>query len=295
MQNMMDKFDIAFPNLGIYLEDIPSGFTVWGFEIAFYGVIMALSILAGILLAVRMAKVTGQNPEIYWDFAIYAIIFSVIGARLYYVIFQWEEYKDNLLKIFNLRTGGLAIYGAVIAAALTVLVYCRIKKYNPLQMADTGAYGLVLGQIIGRWGNFINREVFGGYSDGLFAMRIPVEAVRDKSDITAEIRAHMEEGTNYIQVQPTFLYESAWNTALLLVMLLYRKHQKFRGEIALLYLGGYGLGRFIVEGIRTDRLLIPGTDIAVSQLVGIFCFAGALITDVVVRITLKSRKDNKTK
>lgn len=295
MQNMMDKFDIAFPNLGIYLEDIQSGFTVFGFEIAFYGVIMALSILAGILLAVRMAKVTGQNPEVYWDFAIYAIIFSIIGARLYYVIFQWDEYKDNLLKIFNLRTGGLAIYGAVIAAVLTVLVYCRIKKYNPLQMADTGAYGLVLGQIIGRWGNFINREVFGGYSDGLFAMRIPVDAVRDKSDITAEIRAHMAEGTNYIQVQPTFLYESAWNVAILLVMLLYRKHQKFQGEIALIYLGGYGLGRFIIEGLRTDRLLVPGTDIAVSQLVGIFCFAGALITDVVVRITLKTRKDNKTK
>lgn len=287
MQNMMDKFDIAFPNLGIYLKDIPYGFNVWGFEIAFYGVIMALSILAGILLAVRMAKVTGQNPEVYWDFAVYAIIFSIIGARLYYVIFQWDEYKDNLLKIFNLRTGGLAIYGAVIAAIITVLVYCKIKKYNPLQMADTGAYGLVLGQIIGRWGNFVNREVFGGYSDGLFAMRIPVDAVRDKSDITTEIQKHMIEGTNYIQVQPTFLYESVWNVVILIIMFLYRKYQKFHGEIALIYLGGYGLGRFIIEGIRTDRLLIPGTGIAVSQLIGIVCFIGAVVVDVAVRIGIK--------
>ncbi len=287
MQNMMEKFDIAFPNLGIYLEDLPTGFTVFGFYIAFYGVIMALSVLAGILLAVRMAKKTGQNPEVYWDFAVYAIIFSIIGARLYYVIFQWDEYKDNLLGIFDLRAGGLAIYGAVIGAVVTVLVYCRCKKYNPLLMADTGAYGLVLGQIMGRWGNFVNREVFGGYSDGRFAMRIPVEAVRDRSDITADIRAHMVEGTNYIQVQPTFLYESAWNTAILFLMLLYRKHQKFRGEIALIYLGGYGLGRFIIEGMRTDRLLIPGTGIAVSQLIGILCFIGAVSTDLIVRICQK--------
>lgn len=290
MQNMMDTFDIAFPNLGIYLEDIQRGFTIFGFEIAFYGVIMALSVLAGILLAVRMAKITGQNPEVYWDFAVYAIIFSIIGARLYYVIFQWDEYKDNLLNILNLRTGGLAIYGAVIAAIIAVLVYCRIKKYNSFQMADTGAYGLILGQIIGRWGNFVNREVFGGYSDGLFAMRIPVDAVRDKSDITTEIQEHMIEGTNYIQVQPTFLYESAWNVVILIIMLLYRKHQKFHGEIALIYLGGYGLGRFIIEGIRTDRLLIPGTGIAVSQLIGIVCFIGAVAVDVVVRICIKKRE-----
>lgn len=294
MQNMMEKMDIAFPNLGIYLEDLPTGFTVFGFYIAFYGVIMALSILAGILLSVRMAKVSGQNPEVYWDFAIYAILFSIIGARLYYVIFQWDEYKDNLLGIFNLRSGGIAIYGAIIAAIITVLVYCKIKKYNPFQMADTGAYGLILGQIIGRWGNFVNREVFGGYSDGLFAMRIPVDAVRDKSDITEEIRMHMEEGTNYIQVQPTFLYESAWNVVVLLIMLLYRKHQKFHGEIALIYLGGYGLGRFFIEGIRTDRLLIPGTGIAVSQLIGIVCFIGAMVADLAVRVCLKKRKSGES-
>lgn len=286
----MGGMDIAFPNLGIYLKDVQQGIDIFGFFVAFYGILIALGVLAGILMAVKMAKVTGQDPEVYWDFAIYAVIFSVIGARLYYVIFQWNEYKDNLLGIFNLRNGGLAIYGAVIGAFITAFVYCKMKKYNPFRLADTGVYGLILGQIIGRWGNFVNREVFGGYSNGLFAMRIPVEAVRDRSDITADIKAHMLEGTNYIQVHPTFLYESVWNLMILVIMLIYRKYQKFHGEICLIYLGGYGLGRFIIEGIRTDQLLIPGTQIAVSQMVGIVCFVGAIVTDVVVRICIKKKE-----
>lgn len=292
MLDIMGNMDIGFPNLGLYLKDLPSGFSVFGFWIAFYGICIAIGVMAGILMAARMAKVTGQNPEIYWDFAIYAIIFSVIGARLYYVAFEWDYYKNDLMQIFNTRNGGLAIYGAVIGAFLTGFVYCKIKKLNPLQIIDTGVYGLILGQAIGRWGNFFNREVFGGYTDGLFAMRIPVSAVRDRSDITADIAAHMSESTNYIQVHPTFLYESVWNLLVLGAMLLYRKRQKFHGEIMLLYLGGYGLGRFIIEGIRTDRLLIPGTDIAVSQLLALICFVGAIIADVVVRIVLKKKGIN---
>ena len=292
MQQMMDNMDIAFPNLGIYLENVKSGFSVFGFYIAFYGVIIAIGVMAGIFMAAHMAKKSGMDEDVIWDFAIYAVIFSVIGARLYYVAFQWEEYKGNLLSILNLRNGGLAIYGAVIGAFITLFIYCKIKKRNPFQIGDASVYGLILGQIIGRWGNFVNREVFGGYSDGLLAMRIPIAAVRDKSDITADIKAHIVEGTNYIQVQPTFLYESLWNLMILILMLLYRKFQKFHGEICLLYLGGYGIGRFIIEGIRTDRLLIPGTNIAVSQLVGIVCFVGAIVTDVIVRICLAKKEKN---
>lgn len=292
MLDMMGSMDIAFPNLGLYLKDVPSGFSVFGFWIAFYGIFIAIGVLAGILMAVHMAKVTGQDPEIYWDFAIYAIVFSVIGARLYYVAFEWQYYKDNLLEIFNTRNGGLAIYGGVIGAFLTGFVYCKIKKLNALRIIDTGVYGLILGQAIGRWGNFMNREVFGGYSDGLFAMRIPVSAVRDHTDITPDIAAHMTDATNYIQVHPTFLYESVWNLLVLLAMILYRKYQKFHGEIALLYLGGYGIGRFVIEGIRTDQLLIPGTNIAVSQLLALICFVGAILIDVIVRIYIKKKGIN---
>lgn len=286
----MGAMDIDFPNLGIYLHNVPKGFTIFGFEIALYGVIIGIGVLAGILLAAKVAKATGQDADVYWDFAIYAVIFSIIGARIYYVIFMWDMYRDDLLSIFNIRQGGLAIYGGVIAAFITLFVYAKLKKQNALRMADTGVAGLILGQVIGRWGNFTNREVFGEYTDNLFAMRLPIEAVR-RSDISESIAAHITEGVNYIQVHPTFLYESFWNLCLLVVVLLYWKHKKFEGEIALLYLGGYGLGRAWIEGIRTDQLFIPGTQLPVSQLLGLLLFAGAVICDIVVRIREKNKKN----
>jgi len=288
----MNAGDIAFPHLGIYLKDVPRSFSVFGFEIAFYGLIIGLGVLAGILMAGRQARVTGQDPDLYWDFAIYAVIFSIIGARVYYVIFSWDYYKDDLLSIFNLRRGGLAIYGGVIAAFITLFVYGRIRKAKPLLMGDTAMPGLLLGQVIGRWGNFMNREVFGEYYDGLFSMQLPVEAVRAR-DISENIAAHIPEGANYINVHPTFLYESLWNLAVLVLMLLYYKHKKFDGELCLFYLGGYGLGRFIIEGIRTDTLFIPGTTIPVSQVLALVMLIFAVAADAVVRIKIK-KKTNKT-
>ncbi|MGN1146190.1 MAG: prolipoprotein diacylglyceryl transferase [Acetatifactor sp.] len=279
--------DIAFPNLGIYLENVPKKFTVFGFDIALYGCIIAFGIMAGILLAVHDAKVTGQNPDIYWDFAIYAVIFSVIGARIYYVVFAWDNFKNNLWSIFDTRSGGMAIYGSVIAAFITLFVFCKIKKINPFQMGDTGVLGLILGQIIGRWGNFTNREAFGEYTDSLLAMRLPIESVR-AWEITDRIAAHITEGVDYIQVHPTFLYESMWNLFILILMLLYRRHKKFHGEMCLFYLGGYGLGRFLIEGLRTDQLLLPGTTLAVSQLLSLCLFVFSVSTDIIIRV--RSRK-----
>ncbi|MDE5892255.1 MAG: prolipoprotein diacylglyceryl transferase, partial [Acetatifactor sp.] len=173
MQDIMGVNDIAFPNLGLYLRNIPQGFTVFGFYISLYGVIIAIGVMAGISIAAHLAKKTGQDPDDYWDFAIFGVIFGLIGARIYYVVFEWDSYKDNLLEIFNVRGGGMAIYGGVIAAFTTLFVWCKIKKRDPRQIGDTAMAGLLLGQIIGRWGNFTNREVFGEYSDGLLAMRIP--------------------------------------------------------------------------------------------------------------------------
>ncbi len=282
MQDIMGNMDIAFPNLGIYLRDVPKSFSVFGFTIALYGVIIAIGVLGGVLLAAHVAKLEELDADLIWDFAIYAIIFSIIGARIYYVVFRWDAYKDNLLDVFNLRNGGLAIYGAVIAAFLTLWIYCRRKKQSFLQIADICVPGLVLGQIIGRWGNFTNREVFGEYTDNLLAMRLPAQMVRT-ADISETIAAHMAEGTNYIQVHPTFLYESLWNLALLCIMLVYRKHKKFEGEQWLLYLGGYGLGRAWIEGIRTDTLFIPHTTVAVSQVLAAALFVTALAADIYVR------------
>ena len=261
---------IHFPNLGIHLENVGKTISVFGFEIAYYGMIIGLGVVAGILMATHLAKKTGQDPDVYYDLAIYAVILSVIGARLYYVIFSWEYYKDDLLSIFNLREGGLAIYGGVIAAVITVAVYCKIKKLSFGVLADTACPGLILGQILGRWGNFFNREAFGQYTDSLLAMQLPLDAVRS-SDVTEMMRNNMEviDGISYIQVHPTFLYESLWNVGILVLMLWRSKHKTFNGEILLTYLFGYGIGRFLIEGLRTDQLLIPGTSIAVSQVLAI--------------------------
>ena len=259
--------DISFVNLGITIEHLRNSITIFGFRIAFYGIIIGIGMLAGMAVAFSDAKRRGQDPDMYLDFALYAIIFSIIGARLYYVIFEWDMYKDNLLQILNLRAGGLAIYGGVIGAVLTLLVFTRIKKVSFFSMADSGVLGLITGQIIGRWGNFFNCEAFGGYTDNLLAMRIKMSLV-NPSMISQELldRQIVEDGTAYIQVHPTFLYESLWNLGVLLFMLWYRKRKRFDGEMLWLYFLGYGLGRVWIEGLRTDQLKLPGTPLAVSQL-----------------------------
>ena len=258
--------NINFPHLGIYLENVGKSITVFNFEIAYYGMIIGLGVLAGIALAAILAKRTGQNPDTYYDLATYAVIISIIGARLYYVIFSWDYYKDNLLSIFNLRQGGLAIYGGVIAAIITTYVFAKRKKVSFGLLLDTAGPGLILGQIIGRWGNFFNREAFGGYTDSFLAMQLPVDMVR-KSDITEQMLEFAEviDGVTYIQVHPTFLYESLWNLGVLIIMLLWIKRKKFNGHIFMIYLLGYGIGRFWIEALRTDQLLISGIGLPVSQ------------------------------
>lgn len=282
----MNAGDIVFPNLGIYLKDVPRSFNIFGFDIYFYGLIIGIGVIAGILMAAHVAKTSGQNPDIYWDFALYAVICSVIGARIYYVLFSWNEFKGNPLRIFNIRQGGLAIYGGVIAAFITLFVYAKVKKQNALLMGDTSMAGLILGQAIGRWGNFMNREVFGEFYDGLLSMQLPISAVRDQGDITENIMAHIPEGANYINVHPTFLYESLWNLLVMVLILLWRKHKRFDGELCLLYFAGYGLGRFFIEGIRTDTLFLPGTVIPVSQALSLLMIVFAVTADVIVRVRM---------
>ena len=265
--------EISFPNLGIYLKNVGKSIDLFGIEIAYYGIIIGTAILLGFWIAAREAKRTGQNPENYLDMGIIGVIAGIVGARLYYVIFSWDMYKDNLLDIFNLREGGLAIYGGVIAAVISVLVLAKVKHLSAPQIFDTIAMALLNGQMLGRWGNFFNREAFGGYTDSLFAMRLPLDAVRS-SDVTEQMRRHIEriDGVSYIQVHPTFLYGSLWCMVLLIILFAYRKHKKYEGELFLMYLFGYGLGRFWIEGLRTDQLLLPGVGIAVSQLL-----AGAIV------------------
>lgn len=288
MPDIMGQMDIAFPNLGIYLKNVPKSFEVFGITIALYGVIIGLGFFLALLLISKMAKVTGQNSEDYWDVAVYIIVFSIIGARLYYVFFSWDYYKDNPISILYIRNGGLAIYGGVIAGFLTLFIYTKIKKKSFFLFGDTIMYGLVLGQILGRWGNFTNREAFGEYTNGMLAMRLPVEAIRNH-EITQLMQDNMIQGTNFVQVSPTFLYESLWNLCVLIIMLIYCKHKKFDGENVLLYLGGYGLGRAWIESLRTDQLIMHSTGLPVSQMLAICLVVFAVVTDTVVRLRLKKK------
>lgn len=273
-------YDISFPHLGIELEHVGKSVSVFGFGIAYYGIIIGAAILIGFLIATSEAKRTRQNPDDYLDMGIIGVIVGIVGARLYFVIFSWDLYKDNLLDIFNLREGGLAIYGGVIGAVIATFVLARIKRLSPFQILDTIALALLNGQMLGRWGNFFNREAFGEYTDSLFAMRLPLDAVRS-GDVTELMRENMEQinGISYIRVHPTFLYESVWCCILLILLFQYRKHKKYEGELFLLYIFGYALGRVWIEGLRTDQLLLPGIGLPVSQVLAgcIVIFAGAAL------------------
>lgn len=271
-------YDLRFVHLGITIEHLQNHITIFGFSIAFYGIIIGIGMLLGITLAARDAERRGIGEDTVYDFALLGIVCGVIGARLYYVFFRWDNYRGNLLEILNLRAGGLAIYGGVIGGILSLMVYCRRKKQNFLNLADSLILGVLVGQILGRWGNFFNAEAFGRYTDSLFAMQLRRDIVNPIM-INSALLQHLVRvnGVDYIQVHPTFLYESVWNLCLLLFLLRYRAKKRFTGEIFFLYLGGYGLGRVWIEGLRTDSLLVPGTGIAVSQALAGVCVLVALL------------------
>lgn len=277
--------DINFPNLHIYLKNVGKSVDIFGFSIAYYGIIIAIGMLLGILLIMYLGKKAGIDEDAGLDVCIYSLVFGIIGARLYYVAFQWDLYKDNLLQIFNLREGGLAIYGGVLAGMVACIVVCKCKKLSFFQVADIVMPGVLVGQIMGRWGNFFNREVFGGYTNNIFAMELPLNAVRSMDDITQEMISHgrMVGDVMYVQVHPTFLYESLWNLLLLIFLLWYTKRKKFDGELFFDYLFFYGLGRFWIEGVRTDQLKLWGTGIPVSQVVAVVMMIVSVIAYVIMR------------
>ena len=279
---------IRFPHLGIYLPNVGKTISVFGFDIAYYGITIAIAMIVGISIALHEAKRTGQNQDTYLDLLMLTMLTSVVGARIYYVIFSWDNYKDNLGEILNIRNGGLAIYGGIIAGAITVFIYSKITKMKFLQIADTVCMGLAAGQIIGRWGNFFNREAFGEYTNNLLAMQLPVSAVR-KNEITSAMWNHVVTigGAEYIQVHPTFLYEGLWSFMVLLFLFWFRKRKKFEGELFFCYLAGYGAGRFWIESLRTDQLLLPGIHVPVSQMLS------AVLVVVSLSVIICKRRKNR--
>ena len=285
----MEHGDIAFPNLNIWLHNVPKNFSVFGFTIALYGCLVATGIMLGVLMAVHDRKSRGLPTEPVWDVITYGIIIGILGARAYYVIFAWDYYKDNLLSIFNLRQGGLAIYGGITAGFITVIIISRLHKEKPLEICDSIALGFPVGQIIGRWGNFFNREAFGGWSENLLSMRLPIQDVR-ANDISPGIEQHVTAGMDYIQVHPTFLYEGMWNLCVLILLYLYRKHKKFSGEVFFLYLFGYGLGRIWIESLRTDQLIAPVLGVPVSQIVAGACIVASAGVIIFKRLSDKNNR-----
>ncbi len=237
----------------------------------------ALCIVSGLILAVYLASKEAPKKNILsddiLDFILIAFPLAIIGARLYYVIFRFDYYSQHMGEIFAIWNGGLAIYGGLITGAIVLYFFADRRLINTWDFLDIAAPSVMIAQSLGRWGNFFNREAFGEYTDCLFAMRLPVDAVRP-GDITELMRENMQriDGVSYIQVHPTFLYESLWCAGLLIILFLYRKHKKYEGELFLMYLFGYGAGRVWIERLRTDQLVLPGIGFPVSELL-----AGCLV------------------
>ncbi len=242
---------VSFPGLGLEFTIYRVAFTVFGHSIYWYGVIIAMGFLLAALYCARQAPRFGLNSDQLTDMLIFAVPLSIIGCRLYYIIFYLDDFKTtvngvetlNFAKMVRIWDGGLAIYGGIIAGILTLLVFCKVKKINFFAFADLGVQGLLIGQLVGRWGNFMNVEAYGGETDSLLRMGITV-------------------GGKYAEVHPTFLYESCWNlVGLCLLYLMVRKWRKFDGQIFLSYLVWYGFGRSMIEGLRTDSLYFFGLEL----------------------------------
>lgn len=261
---------IIFPNLGLEFEHVGTGISIFGFEITFFGIFLGLSLLLGIGLTMAEAYSSGQNLDEYLNLSIITVLAALLGARLYYVIFQFGNYKSAIWNIFLFRKGGLDFYGALIAGAVTILIYGYFQKVSSGKILDTASIGLAAGQILCTWGAYFNRECFGDYTDGLFAMQIPLNSV-SYGAVTENMRKHIEmiDGERFIQVRPLFLAAFIWSIVVLVVVILYKYRKKFEGELFLVYLLAYSVGRFMIEGARVDVLTIPGIGWKVSRVVAV--------------------------
>ena len=262
MPTMLRDAAISFPMLGDLTLDFPASFTLFGHEFYLYGVVMANAFIAAVFYASKRAPRMGIKGDDIFGLVLWVLPIAIVGCRVYYVIAEWDRYKDNLLDIFKIWEGGIAMYGGTIAGVLTVIVWSRAKKIPFAATLDAASSGLILGQVIGRWANFVNREAFGG-----------------ETDIFCRMGLTTPDGTTYY-VHPTFLYESLWNLVGFIIIdrwWLRKGHRKYDGQVFLFYVFWYGAGRSWIEGLRTDSLYIPGTNIRTSQLVAALSALTALV------------------
>ena len=283
---------IRFPGLKLILDYVPKSFEIFGFEITIYGVLIAVGMLLGIFFVVLEARRNHEEPDAYLDLAIITLITGVIGARLLYAAFSWSLYKNDPGQILNVRSGGMLFYGGLLGGVLGGIVYCRIRKKSFWKMADLACMGILIGQIIGKWGSFFNRESFGEYADNIFSMQIPLTVVR-AGEVTTTMRENLQmvDGVSCILVQPLFLYESLWCLLVLMLLMMHLRRRVFQGEIFLRYLAGYGLGRFVIQWMRTDKVFFPGTEIDVSLVISgvLFVLCTVIVTVKIVMAKKRAR------
>ena len=273
MPTMMRDAAISFPMLGNLTLNFPASFsfTLFGheFTIYLYGVVMAIAFLTAVFYASKRAPRVGIKSDDIFSLVLWVLPIAIVGCRIYYVISEWDRFKDDLISILYIWEGGIAMYGGTIAGAITVVVWSKCKKIPFGATLDVGGSALILGQVIGRWANFVNREAF-GYETDIFC----------RMGLT-------RPGEETVYVHPTFLYESLWNLIGFIIIDRYwyqKGHRKYDGQIFLFYVFWYGTGRAMVEGLRTDSLYIPGTNIRTSQLVAA---CSAVIALVVLLVNIK--------
>lgn len=283
---LSENTPIGFPGLGIDSIDPPSGFNPFGidFEVKFYGVIIAFGLFLAVLYCMKRCKEFGLTRDNVLDIALVGVPCAIVGARLYYVLLYGTPFNQWL----RIRDGGLAIYGGVIGSILGFGIYCLISKERRkrfLPSMDMAGLGLLIGQSIGRWGNFFNREAFGSYCDNFLAMRLPEKCINGLADspAIALLKEKAVEGgyEGFVQVHPTFLYESLWNVAGLILIHFLSKKRRFDGQIFVYYIAWYGLGRFFIEGLRTDSLM--SGSLRASQVIALVSFvAGVVLLTVIL-------------
>lgn len=276
---------ISFPKWGLEFPVYSEAFKIFGFSIKWYGILIMVGLLLAVIYCFRRMKSFGIDDDRANDAVFAGFIGAVIGARLYYVIMSWDQYKDDLSAIFSIQNGGLAIYGGFIGAVLVGGIVAKIRKLRLLPLLDLTGLGFLIGQAIGRWGNFFNHECFGSNTElpwGMTSPRIQAELKANASDILSLTGVTVDPS---LPVHPCFLYESLWCILGFVLLHLYSKRRKFDGELFFMYIGWYGLGRMFIEGLRTDSLMVG--HLRISQLVAGICFVGAIAAIIFMRHKIK--------
>lgn len=283
VERITELNEIRFPKLGWTFNIDPTAFKIGNVEIQWYGIIITLGLLLALIYCFPKMKRFGLDADRTIDAVIGGVIGGIIGARVYYVIFNWDEYKGNFKEMLNTRNGGLAIYGGIIGALLIGLLICKLRKIKILPMLDITVLGFLIGQGVGRWGNFINQEAFGTNTDSFLGMtggRIQ-QTIINQTQIGGEMYSNGNVTMLWENpVHPCFLYESLWCLLGFVLLSAWSKRRKYDGQIFLMYLAWYGLERFVVEGMRTDSLMFG--ELRVSQVLSAVIFIASVIIQIVM-------------